>query len=157
MVLKPTFGRDSARFFRDPYKAYDKQRAKCPVERIENGLGMMPAWLITGYAEARAAFAHPGISKDIRRFQFIFHDANVPNTVDESVANSMVGSDPPDHTRLRKLAVKAFTSGAIEHLRHARDLRRGDVRHLGRDARVIPEPVLQKRFDRRFTRQFRRR
>ena len=67
-------------------------------------------------AEARAAFAHPGISKDIRRFQFIFHEANVPYTVDEVVANSMVGTDPPDHTRLRKLAAKAFTSGAIEHL-----------------------------------------
>ena len=116
MVFKPAFGRDSVRFFRNPYKAYDKQRAKSPVERIENGLGMMPAWLITGYAEARAAFAHPGISKDIRRFQFIFHDAKVPNAIDESVANSMVGTDPPDHTRLRKLAVKAFTSGAIEHL-----------------------------------------
>lgn len=116
MVFKARLFRANIRFSRDPYKAYDKLRARSPVQRVENALGEMPAWLITGHAEARAAFAHPGISKDIRRFQFIFHEANVPYTVDEVVANSMVGTDPPDHTRLRKLAAKAFTSGAIEHL-----------------------------------------
>jgi hypothetical protein len=80
-------------------------------------LGPLPAWLITGYSAARETLAHPGISKDVRRFQHMFDDAGMPDTLNSAVTGTMVATDPPDHTRLRRLAAKAFTQTSVEQLR----------------------------------------
>jgi cytochrome P450 len=106
-----------ADFYSNPYPVYDKLRATAPVLRVDNALGPLPAWLITGHAEARAAFAHPAILKDTRRFQHIFDNAGIPSNINAAVNTTMIATDPPDHTRLRKLAAKAFTPATTEQLR----------------------------------------
>jgi cytochrome P450 len=106
-----------ASFYQNPYPAWDKLRAINPVLHVPGVFGPLPAWLITGYSAARETLAHPGISKDVRRFQHIFDDAGMPDTLSAAVTGTMVATDPPDHTRLRRLAAKAFTQNAIEQLR----------------------------------------
>jgi cytochrome P450 len=106
-----------AAFFRDPYPAYDKLRASGPVQRTDGAMGPLPVWLITGYAEARTAFTHPGISKDTRRFQHLLSQGSASRNINPAVAATMVATDPPDHTRLRRLVTKAFTPAIVERLR----------------------------------------
>jgi cytochrome P450 len=107
----------NADFFRDPYPVYDKLRANSPVQRLDGAMGNLPTWLITGYAEARAALTHPGISKDTRRFRHIFDQAGSKRNINPAVSATMLATDPPDHTRLRKLVAKAFTTDTVNALR----------------------------------------
>ncbi len=104
-------------FFADPHKVYGEMRASCPVYRVGSFIGPLPAWVITGHAEARAAMTHPGISKDVHRFYRTFGQIGEPSVLDEFIGSSVLGTDPPEHTRLRKFATKAFTSSATERLR----------------------------------------
>jgi cytochrome P450 len=107
----------NADFFRDPYPVYDKLRANSPVQRLDGAMGNLPTWLITGYAEARAALTDPRISKDTRRFQHIFDQAGNKRNINPAVSATMLATDPPDHTRLRKLVAKAFTTDTVNILR----------------------------------------
>jgi cytochrome P450 len=104
-------------FYQNPHKAYDKMRAHCPVYRVGSFIGPLPAWVITGHAEARAAMVHPGISKDVHRFYRTFGQVGEPSVIDQHIGSSVLGTDPPEHTRLRKLATNAFTSATTERLR----------------------------------------
>jgi cytochrome P450 len=73
----------------------------------------VPAWVITSYAEARAALADPRLVKG--------GPENSP-FADELDADSFHGlnhhmiTDPPSHTRLRKLVSMAFTRRQVERL-----------------------------------------
>ncbi len=71
-------------------------------------------WLVTGHAEARAALAHPGLSKDTRRF---FAGKRTGRNIAPALAASLIATDPPDHARLRRLVGAAFTSGRVARLR----------------------------------------
>jgi cytochrome P450 len=72
-------------------------------------------YLITRYQDARAALADPRLSKDMYgamdAYRRIFGDSSV--ALDEHMLNS----DPPKHTRLRKLVSSAFTPRRVESLR----------------------------------------
>jgi cytochrome P450 len=68
-------------------------------------------WLITGYAEARAALADPRLRKSMPGW------APGPDSVFTVLERHMLNSDPPDHGRLRRLVNKAFTTRHVERLR----------------------------------------
>ncbi|MBZ4323089.1 cytochrome P450 family protein [Streptomyces huiliensis] len=104
----------SPEFLRDPYPFYDELRAAGPVRRMATGSGGRAGYLVTGYAEAKAAFTEPGLSKDTARF---FAGRSSGRDLHPAVARTMLATDPPDHTRLRRLATKAFTTGAVGRLR----------------------------------------
>jgi cytochrome P450 len=106
-----------AAFYADPYPVYDKLRSASPVLKVDGAMGPLPVWLVTGYAEARQAFTHPGISKDTRRFQHLLSQGGKPRAINPAVAATMVATDPPDHTRLRRLAARAFTAATADNLR----------------------------------------
>jgi cytochrome P450 len=97
-------------YFQDPYAVHERLRARRPVSKVIMP-GGMPAWLITGYAETRAALADPRLCKSPPGWRpdpgsvFAFLDAH------------MLNSDPPDHGRLRRLVSKAFTPRRVEQLR----------------------------------------
>ncbi|MFE9411646.1 cytochrome P450 [Streptomyces sp. NPDC006704] len=101
-------------FFENPYDFYDELRAAAPVRHMDAGSGGRPSYLVTGYAEAKAAFAHPGLSKDTARF---FAGRTSNRDLHPAVARTMLATDPPEHTRLRRLVTKAFTTGAVNRLR----------------------------------------
>jgi cytochrome P450 len=104
-------------FYRDPYPAYDKLRSAGPVCKVEGAMGPLPTWLITGYDAAREAFTHPAISKDTRRYEYLLAQGGKRRAPDAAVAASMVATDPPDHTRLRRQVSAAFNAATVEALR----------------------------------------
>ncbi len=73
--------------------------------------GGMPAWLVTGYAPARAALADPRLLKLPKGWR------PEPDSLLAALELHMLSSDPPDHERLRKLVNKAFTPRRVEQLR----------------------------------------
>ncbi len=51
-----------AEYFSDPYSVHARLRAEHPVAQVIMP-GGTPAWLVTGYAQARAALADPRLLK----------------------------------------------------------------------------------------------
>ena len=63
-------------------------------------------WIITRYADVRAALTDPRLAKDVRRWPG--GGRSRPSEA-AGIDAHMLHRDPPDHTRLRRLAQKAFT------------------------------------------------
>jgi cytochrome P450 len=97
-------------YYSDPYSVHARLRASRPVTPVVLP-GGMPAWLITGYAEARAALADPRLRKNMPDWQ------REPGTISGVLGLHMLDSDPPDHGRLRRLVNKAFTARRVDGLR----------------------------------------
>ncbi|HJY59902.1 MAG TPA: cytochrome P450, partial [Streptosporangiaceae bacterium] len=99
-----------AEYFSDPYSVHARLRAEHPVTQVIMP-GGMPAWLITGYAQARAALTDPRLLKMPRDWR------PDPESPFGALDVHLLNSDPPDHERLRKLVNKAFTARRVEQLR----------------------------------------
>jgi cytochrome P450 len=99
-----------AEYFSDPYSVHARLRAEHPVAQVIMP-GGTPAWLITGYAQARAALTDPRLLKMPRDWR------PDPDSEFGALDMHMLNSDPPDHERLRKLVNKAFTARRVEQLR----------------------------------------
>ncbi|MGH3622324.1 MAG: cytochrome P450, partial [Sciscionella sp.] len=109
------------RFVQDPHALYARLREEeQPVHRAVLP-GGMTAWIVTRYADARAALSDSRLSKDSAGMRQVLQrhtgDSGMVPAFSESLATHMLNTDPPDHTRLRKLVTKAFTSRAVETLR----------------------------------------
>lgn len=102
-----------SRFLQDPYPAYAAMRSISPVRPVP-GTGGRPRYLVTGYAEAREALGDARLSKDTAAF---FEGKGSRRRLHPAVAHTMLASDSPQHTRLRKLVTRAFTTGAVAELR----------------------------------------
>ncbi|MFI6505552.1 cytochrome P450 [Nonomuraea typhae] len=104
----------SPAFRADPYPVYAALRAKGPVHRV----GFPPGhsgYLVVDYEHGRAALADPRLSKDLRSGPPGFLESVTQSN--RVLADNMLMSDPPDHTRLRKVAQGAFTQRRVERLR----------------------------------------
>jgi cytochrome P450 len=99
-----------AEYFRDPYAVHARLRAQRPVSAVIMP-GGQPAWLVTGYAEARAALADPRLRKSTPGWQ------PDPDSIYGAIEGHMLNRDPPDHGRLRRLVNRAFTARRVERLR----------------------------------------
>ncbi|MGA5547805.1 cytochrome P450 family protein [Streptomyces pseudogriseolus] len=97
-------------FTRNPYPVYARLRAQGPVHRIRMPEGGAPAWLVVGYEAGRAALTDPRLSKDWSKAS--------PDLPLGAVSSGphMLRADPPDHTRLRKLVAREFTTRRVEEL-----------------------------------------
>lgn len=71
-----------------------------------------PVWLVTRYAEVRAAFTDPRLSLD-KRHATGWAGFTLPPALDANLLNM----DPPQHTRIRSLVSQAFTPRRVEQLR----------------------------------------
>src|SRR5271165_732499 len=91
-----------AEYFSDPYSVHARLRAQHPVAQVIMP-GGTPAWLVTGYAEARAALTDPRLHKLPEAWR------PEPDSLLAALDLHMLNLDPPDHDRLRKLVSKAFT------------------------------------------------
>ncbi|MGY1623850.1 cytochrome P450 [Geodermatophilus sp. SYSU D00965] len=107
-------------FFADPHAVFATLREDRPVARARTPIGL-PVWLVTRYDDARAALADPRLSKDGARFAQVLDSSPVPperrTVFARELTRHMLSSDPPDHTRLRKLVGRAFTVRAVAALR----------------------------------------
>lgn len=104
-------------YFKDPYPALTRLRAAGPVHRVERPDGLV-VWLITRYAEAQAALSDPRLAMDgavvqkaLGAFAYGYLDP------ENEAPHTLLSSDPPDHTRLRRLVNRTFTARRIQALR----------------------------------------
>ncbi|TXS57507.1 cytochrome P450 family protein [Streptomyces sp. t39] len=96
-------------FTRDPFPVYAALRARGPVHHVRLPEGHT-AWLVVGHEAGRAALADPTLSKDWRNVSPELGISRISSGV------SMLSSDPPLHTRLRKLIAREFTMRRVERL-----------------------------------------
>ncbi len=94
----------------DPVAELGRRRAQEPVSRLKLPFGLR-AWLVTGYDESRTVLAAAGsFSNDF---------TNLIGTVGITAEQNPGGlgfTDPPDHTRLRKLLTPEFTGHRLRRL-----------------------------------------
>lgn len=96
-------------FYRDPHPFYAGLRERGPVHRIRIPSGQ-EAWLIVGYEQGRGALADPRLSKE-------WANASAALGLRSTASGRhMLYSDPPYHTRLRKLVSRVFTQNRIDRL-----------------------------------------
>jgi len=136
----------------DPYRVYAGLRASAPVRRIT--LNMMPAWLVTRYEDVRRLLADPRLSNSLDNLspELAAAGAWVLGERVMGLDRNLLRSDPPAHTRLRRMVSKAFTPGRIEQLRPrvqemadglaARFLPRGEAELIGEFAFPLPLMVI---------------
>ena len=95
----------------DPLPRLGTLREKAPVEKLTSFLGI-DVWLVTGDPEVRQVLSHPtAFSNDIRPYVGRSGDASSGDI------GGLGFTDPPDHTRLRKLLTPEFTMRRLERLR----------------------------------------
>ncbi|SDT70211.1 cytochrome P450 family protein [Actinoplanes derwentensis] len=85
--------------------------AQGPVHRVTLPSGS-PAWLVTGYDEARAALT----DSRLMRYAYGGTYAKELPELNRALDQHMLLEDPPEHTRLRKLVAVAFTRRRVEQL-----------------------------------------
>jgi cytochrome P450 len=91
----------------DPFAYFARLRAEDPVHWAE----VNKAWLLTRYDDVVAAYADPRLSSDrVRPLLGVLPPAQreAYGPMLETIGHWMVVTDPPVHTRLRKLANHAF-------------------------------------------------
>jgi cytochrome P450 len=102
----------------DPYPAWEHLREEDPVHWSES----LGGWVLTRYADVRAALADVRLSAD-RITPFLSRRGPTATEAVEALLRRLglwvVFTDPPIHTRLRGVLGRAFTGRAIE-LRRSR-------------------------------------
>jgi cytochrome P450 len=129
MIATPTLDDDLTALLRrdptrlsDPYPVYHRLRAEAPLHR--RGAGVT-TWTLTRYDDVAAVLRDPRLSANRNQAdRHVTRDAHraapvrsQSRALQQLDAASMLTTDPPDHTRLRRLAHQAFTPRAIERLR----------------------------------------
>jgi cytochrome P450 len=114
-VTPPATERLGEDYFQDPQGVFARLRASTPVTPVITAEGGR-AWFITRYEDVRAALSDPRFAKDWAKH--MTRDDWTPDTESGGFLNRhMLNLDPPDHTRLRRLVVKAFTPRRVAELR----------------------------------------
>jgi cytochrome P450 len=106
-------------FMTDPHTTYETLRQQRPVTRARMIHGL-PIWLITRYDDVRAALVDPRLAKDSAGLSSVFDrvvDKNRRMPYGPEMSAHMLNSDPPQHSRLRALVNRGFTSKSIALLR----------------------------------------
>lgn len=90
-----------AGFVSRPAEALADIRETCPVVKVRTPAGR-PAWLVTRAEDVRAGFRDPRLSLSGGRVPD-------PGVRRRALDLTLVNYDPPDHTRIRRLATPALT------------------------------------------------
>jgi len=118
VTVPPTIELSEA-FLRDPGPVYQQLRRRGAVHHVHFPMGLT-GWLVTDYTLTKRVLADPTIRKDARRFQQIMAtrhpEMSTPGATDTDMAMHMLNTDPPDHTRLRRLVAQAFTPRSVAAL-----------------------------------------
>lgn len=92
-----------------PTSRLTQAREQAPVQRLASLMGL-DLWLITGYDEAREVLGNPEHSTDIRPYMGKSGD------VEKGDIGGLGFTDPPEHTRQRKLLQGEFTMRRLARL-----------------------------------------
>ncbi|WP_084780267.1 cytochrome P450 family protein [Planobispora rosea] len=100
-------------FVRDPYAQYAGLRDAGPVHPVDFPPGMS-SFLVIDHEHGRAALSDPRLAKNLQHGSALLQELAGANP---AFADNMLSSDPPNHTRLRRLVSRAFTPRRVESLR----------------------------------------
>jgi cytochrome P450 len=99
----------------DPYSRYASLREHAPVHRSAFGFSVL-----TRYDDCIQLLRHPGVGKDFSgavSAMGLTEQEQAEQAAFRNDRSNMLFADPPDHTRLRRLASRAFTPRSVEALR----------------------------------------
>ena len=112
-TTEPLFNPLSPEFIRDPYPHYERLRTTDPMHLTPFG-----AFVASRHAEASLVLRDKRFGKDyVERTMRRYGPQIMDEPVFRSMSHWMLQQDPPDHTRLRGLVVKAFTARRVEDMR----------------------------------------
>ena len=118
--------------WRDPFPMYKALRDHDPVHRFENERGEF--WALSRFKDVFAAAVDAGTFSSARGLTIAYGEME-----ELGLESPIVMMDPPDHTALRKLAIKRFTpkqvqeveplvrAFAVERVERLREMGEGDV------------------------------
>ena len=122
----PLFNPLSPDFIRDPYPHYERLRVTDPMYMSAFG-----GFVASRHAEVSFVLRDKRFGKDfVERTKRRYGPQIMEEPVFRSMSHWMLQADPPDHTRLRGLVVKAFTARRAEEMR----LRIQEIVNLALDA-----------------------
>ncbi len=135
----------------DPYPWYARMRAEARVSRTAFG-----PYVVNGYEECQAVLRDPRLGRGIGiedTSTGIFGDGGTRrDEFLELSQHNMLLSDPPDHTRLRRLVSRSFTPTQVERLRPAVHIlvdglldslaEKGDIEFMADFALPLPMAVI---------------
>ena len=109
----PLFNPLSPEFIRNPYPHYERMRATDPMHLTPLGVYVASRHADVSLVVRDKRFGKEYAERSARRYG--------PKIMEEPLFKSfgltMLQQDPPDHTRLRGLVVKAFTARRVEDMR----------------------------------------
>jgi cytochrome P450 len=109
----PLFDPLAPEFIRDPYPHYARLRTTDPVHLAPLGQFVASRHAEVSLVMRDKRFGKEHVERTIRRYG--------PQIMEQpafrSLSHMMLQQDPPDHTRLRGLVVKAFTARRVEDMR----------------------------------------
>jgi cytochrome P450 len=109
----PLFNPLSPEFIRNPYPHYERMRTTDPVHLTPLGV-----YVASRHAEVSLVVRDKRFGKDyVERTMRRYGPKIMEEPVFRSMSHWMLQQDPPDHTRLRGLVVKAFTARRVEDMR----------------------------------------
>ncbi len=104
---------DEDSYYQDPAGFFARLREMRPINpMLTPDYGR--AWIITRYADVRAALTDPRLAKDVHRWP---GGGKSRPSEEVNCHAHMLQRDPPDHTRMRRLVQKAFTPRRAAQLR----------------------------------------
>src|SRR5713226_9653735 len=112
-TTEPLFDPLAPEFIRDPYPFYERLRATDPMHLTPFG-----TFAASRHAEVSLVLRDKRFGKDyVERSVRRYGPQIMEQPVFRSMSHWMLQQDPPDHTRLRGLVVKAFTARRVEDMR----------------------------------------
>jgi cytochrome P450 len=106
----------TAEFKADAPARYAELRERGPVHRSVFSTGI-EGWLVVGHDAAQDALVHPALIKNSAPSRDKLDAAGYTNDrPGVGIGGNMLVSDPPDHTRLRRLVAGAFSPGRTKRL-----------------------------------------
>src|SRR3984957_4979355 len=112
-ATEPLFNPMSPEFIRDPYPHYERLRTTDPMHVTPLG-----AFVASRHAEASLVLRDKRFGKDyVERTKRRYRPEIMEEPIFRSMSHWMLQQDPPDHSRLRGLVVKAFTARRVEDMR----------------------------------------
>src|ERR1700754_3185047 len=112
-TTEPLFNPLAPEFIRNPYPHYERLRTSDPMHLTPFGSLVASRHAEVSLVMRDKRFGKDYVERTIRRYG--------PKIMEEPVFRSMshwmLQQDPPDHTRLRGLVVKAFTARRVEDMR----------------------------------------
>ena len=109
----------SPEYVASPYAAFDELREHAPVYWS----GRWSAWLVTRYDDVRGVLQDHGRFSNRGRYTAYMAQlseeqrAGLGDLLEHYEHGGLVQSDPPEHTRLRRLVNQAFTPRAVKTMR----------------------------------------